>query len=94
MVMFVGMGKKFWGLRVSFFYKLQSRKQKLSQIYLKRTTDKTFVLRQTIVFMWNNALQKNIFSIFLRVFLLSFYFARKTGHQASILWSFEIFLIS
>ena len=51
MVMFVGMGKKFWGLQVSFFYKLQSRKQKLSQIYLKRTTDKTFVLRQTIVFM-------------------------------------------
>ena len=44
-------GVKFWGLWVSFFYKLESRKQKLSQIYLKHTTDKRFVLRQTIVFM-------------------------------------------
>ena len=36
--MFGGIGKTFWGLRVSSFYKFKSRKQGVSQVSLLYTT--------------------------------------------------------
>ena len=51
MVMFVGMGKSFWGLRVSFFmdFKVASKNwQKLSQSNIKHATDVYITFDQTM----------------------------------------------